>query len=381
MALPSGATYDGRPQQEQVRDAPAHAWATFPDVLAATLTQGVTVGSGPIQGVSAKVRKFDDDVDLEPAIIDSLDRGVAVALLVDGTHWVVVHQYVEHDDGTIEIYYRDGLHPKLSSETPWDEGDFTSEVTLAPGIYSGKYIAVTASATVSLLASANGRRLVRRSPKRKRTAKRAVTSRQRANGRAMISDLKIGKVQPIPDSLGPNLAERLGRDPEWGVAFAGALQRFVLTVSGTRPGNDYYLVDFSGLSAAASAASGLPPVKTAARSGSVIVDAYTLKPRVTAGIDKPGQRMPTLLAPQDVPAALERLGYHVDAPAAKPVNGRPNVRVDPTLVWSRCDQSMTPFLPFYKVYATDPNTHAQKKMYLRADGRLFDKLTQRMSGI
>jgi hypothetical protein len=271
------------------------------------------------------------------------------------------------------------LHPKLSSETPWDEGDFTSEVTLAPGIYSGKYIAVTASATVSLLASANGRRLVRRSPKRKRTAKRAVTSRQRANGRAMISDLKIGKVQPIPDSLGPNLAERLGRDPEWGVAFAGAQQRFVLTVSGTRPGNDYYLLDFSGL-AAASDASGIP-MKGAARSGSVIVDAYTLKPRVTAGIDKPGQRMPPLLAPQDVPAVLERLGYQADAPAAKSANGRPGVRVDPTLVWSRCDQSMTPFLPFYQVYATDPNTHAQKKLYLRADGRLFDKLTQRMSGI
>lgn len=382
MALPTGATYDGRPQQEQVRDAPAHAWATFPDVLSKMLSDGVTVDSGTIQGVATKVRKFDDDVDIEPAIIDSLDRGVAAALLVDGTHWVVVHRYVQHDDETIEIYYRDGLHPKLGSETPWDEGDFTSEVTMAPGIYSGKYVAVTASSSLPRLANGNRRRLVARSARR--AAKRAVKPAHE-NGRAIDPDLTTSKVQPFPDALGPDLAARLGRDPEWAVAFGGVLQRFVLKVTGTRPGSDYYLVDYNGFAAAASAATGVA-VKDApkgpARSGSVIVDAYTLKPRVTAGIDKPGQHMPPLLAPQDLPAALERLGYHVETPASPHGgNGGPTVRVADTLIWTRCDQSMSPFLPFYQIYQTDPQTHAQKKLYLRADGRLFDRLTQRMSGI
>lgn len=373
MTLPRGATYDGRPQQEQVRDAPKHAWATFPDVLAATLSQGVTVDSGPIQGVAAKVRKFSDEGDIEPAIIDSLDRGVAVALLVDGTHWVVVHRYIEKDDETIEIYYRDGLHPKLSSETPWDDGDFRSEVTQAPGIYSGKYIAVTAASGVPLLVHAKHHRL-------KRSVKRAAKPKRRANGRTIDVDVTNSIIQPFPDALGPSLAARLGHDVEWEIAFGGALQRFVLKVTGTRPGNDYYLVDFSGLSAAANTATGLPP-SGAPRSGSVIVDAYTLKPRVTAGIDKFGQRMPPLLGPQDVPAALEQLGYHVETPATPRIEGRPTVRVDDTLIWSRCDQSMSPFLPFYRVYGTDPKTNAPTTLYLRADGRLFYQLTQGLSGI
>src|SRR5262249_45410949 len=153
-------------------------------------------------------------------------RGVAVALLVDETHWVVVHQYVENDDGTIEIFYRDGLHPKLSSETPWNSFTFRRDVFEAGGFYSGKYVAVTAAAARGRLPGWPANPPSRGGPTR---------PTRPAELRSLPQDVSNSVVQPFSDMLGREIAARLGRKVEWGVAFAGALQRFVLKVEGTHP--------------------------------------------------------------------------------------------------------------------------------------------------
>jgi hypothetical protein len=46
------------------------------------------------------------------------------------------------------------------------------------------------------------------------------------------------------------------------------------------------------------------------------------------------------------------------------------VKVEPRLVWRPCEQSMTPFLPFYPVIAGDD------VVYLRIDGEMFPELTE-----
>src|SRR5262249_28615364 len=55
--------------------------------------------------------------------------------------------------------------------------------------------------------------------------------------------------------------------------------------------------------------------------------------------------------------------------------------LEDTLYWIACDQSVTPFQPFYKVNRIDDTGAKQEFFYVRADGKKFEKITRGAAGM
>lgn len=375
--LPAGASYKGVPESDQICEGGA-CWAAFPDALAATLTRGFTVRSGRVAGVSAKVRAVASEAALERAIVDSLNRGVAAAVLIQGTHWIVVYRYVTQRDGEAKVYYRDGWLPKIESEAPWSVGGFELEVDqLTQGVYRTQYIAVTASARVPLTGAIAAPPTGAIAAPTGAIRRPAATAAPRGAVRRIDADTLPQKPdpQPFPDQLGDELATRNAATAEWERAFAGARVRYVLKVTGLAGTNDYYLVDYAMPDNAAGNGS--------MRTGTVLVDAYTLRPRMIAGVEERGEALPKIYGPNDLDPVMDRLA-NLALPIATDVTtvfDRSRLHLDGELVWQPCDQSSTPFLPFYRVRQLDPSGNAQATVYIRIDGRIFRELTRYRLGI
>jgi hypothetical protein len=375
--LPSGVHYDGSPQQDQICEGDAFCWATFPRALARLLDHGVALASGDLTAFNATARAVSSEFAIEDAIVDSLDRGVGVALLVDGVHWVVVYRFDELDDGDVSVYYRDGLLPKVQSNAPIGISTFESELSaLSAGVFDGKYVAVTASSSMPVIAQPE--MVAPRPPRRRRRRRRPVPPPDR---------LPV----VLPDGLARELPRIVARDPEWDIAFRDAQTRAVLPVrlaSGRGPG--YYAVD------CVTARGG-----RSVRTGSVVVDASTHRPILIAGIEEPDQELPPLLSPGEAPQALDALvrkalggataqaaerecddvGQVGDPP--EPLFGLDpaSLRIEAELTWRMCDQSTSPFLPFYVVKGRHARTGAEKTIHMRADGRWLGEITRSLAGI
>ena len=169
----------------------------------------------------------------------------------------------------------------------------------------------------------------------------------------------------FPSDLESTLLADLVADEEWMVAFRGARLRQVTRVqSSTNWGSDYYLADFGTTDDTSGSAW--------RRTGSVIVDAFDLKRRVTTGIETSDQWLDRMVDRKVVEDEAARLRDFVD------------VRVDDDLFWTPCDQSPTPFLPFHVLRGArrdDPTARIGIASYVRADGAVFPELTQRKAGV
>jgi hypothetical protein len=389
--LPAGVSYAGDPEAEQIREGDLLSWSTFPRALARLLARGVPLASGDLAGVAATARSLGSETSMENAIVASLRRGVAAALLIDGSHWVVVYRYdVDEDDDAVSIYFRDGLMPKVQSNVPLGLSTFESELSaVADGLFDGRYVAVTASSSVPVVA-AEPHAVPEAAPE---VARRPIRRRLRRLRRLPEQRERV----PFPDRLGIELPAILARNRQWRLAFREARPRVVLPVrlrSGRGPG--FYAVNFVSDRGGRSV-----------RTGSAIVDASTLQPLLVAGIDNEEQELPQLLDADEARKVLvERASRqrasaesawaggagpsYDDAgqeagklPQEDPLKGidPASLSLDGDLTWSMCDQSTSPFLPFFVVKGKDAHTGTIRTLYLRADGGWLGEITRRMAGI
>jgi len=346
----AGTEYRGDPERCQIRDASSLCWSTFPDVLAATLTAGISFGSGAtVAGVPATVLQLPIEEDLIQAIVPSLDMNVAAALLIGQTHWVVI--YGLSDDGPGHFYGYDPGYGKISGTLQHLRNMIDAQTT---GFYKRRCVAVTAASAADRTVAPLMRRPHSQPPQE--------------------PGPPVGP-RPLPPGLDTRLASDLAKDLEWRPTFEGAELRFVLRVRGPA-GRFYYLLDYAAPAVSRS------DIALAPRVGSIIVDGYDLHPIMTAGVERRGQALPRLVGPHEVLSVLDAFDGQV-----KWIDGVPTTLCrsgflvgEEELMWQPCDQSTSPFMPFYVVYHPGPGGDP-RILYLRADGQLFPDLTRTTAGI
>jgi hypothetical protein len=159
--------------------------------------------------------------------------------------------------------------------------------------------------------------------------------------------------------------DRLRATDRWAVAYAGAEAQEPLFVKTTPPVRDYFIVQFR---------------QNDRTSGLMLVNPESARIGAITGIQKPGQSLFQFVRPEDVPPLLERHGRELlaryagpDAIAAGGQFHAANVTVQPVLVWEACDQSLTPYYPFYTVDHTQ--TGRMDHFFVRVDGRVYTALT------
>ena len=90
------------------------------------------------------------------------------------------------------------------------------------------------------------------------------------------------------------------------------------------------------------------------------------------GIQKAGTSLYRFYRPTEIPDIVAQQSDVL----ARPVEPK-DVHVEPTLHWVACDQSVTPFMPFY--VATVPGV--KDVVYVRVDGRVSPRLTHGAAGM
>jgi hypothetical protein len=156
---------------------------------------------------------------------------------------------------------------------------------------------------------------------------------------------------------------RVLTDETWKVAFTGAEPQEPLRVKAPAPQGDYYIVEFR---------------QTNRPTGLMLVDATTGEVSAITGVQAPGRSL-GFLAPEAIPAALMTYRHRLVAslPTGHVSFGdfrdglvadlQPsNLTLQRELIWEPCDQSLTPFKPFYQVQHTPPSRI--DKFLVRADG-------------
>ena len=307
------------------------AWCTYPTALSVTINNHlggsvvhvVTDGDKTGLGITARA-------------ITSVMGGVAPAVLVNkGSHWVVVYGYFPDGAGPppggsgqpiTKVYVHD---PEwLSTQTMWTIDDWTNYYLDPPvkcGFYGGRQVMVGVGGGPphigGIMQPLGGG----------------------GSGGPIIEVLQI-----LEQAKGD--AQVLAKTDEWSVALRNAQPRTPMLVTDlTQSGRDYYLVDF----------------RTADRpTARMVFNARTGSGGSVTGIEQPGEYLPDFLLPGDV---LRAVDGRIAVPAA-------SLTVDPTLVWKACDQSHTPFQPFYALRQGD------YVVYVRVDGEIFTELTSSGAG-
>lgn len=173
---------------------------------------------------------------------------------------------------------------------------------------------------------------------------------------------------PVILNQARNAARKWVKDSEWSFALLNAEPEQPLLVRQPLPSDlkayqpeedlsDYYLVEFR--------VSGRP-------TGQMIIDATTGTFKELTGILDAGETLLPLLRHGDVPSKLN--GYVAVFGKKKATINGAKVTVDGDLLWGACDQSRTPFKPFYRA------RYEKYILYVRVDGKIFTKLTQRLAG-
>jgi hypothetical protein len=152
--------------------------------------------------------------------------------------------------------------------------------------------------------------------------------------------------------------DRLLKIEKWTTAYKDAKPEEPLLVTG-RPNRDYYIVEFR---------------KEGRTTGLMRVNAQTGKVGSFTGIQKPGSSLYRFHRPKEIPqlvAQHSELSPDAALPSIKDIN------VQTALHWEPCDQSVTPFMPFY-VAKVPAVTSA---VYVRVDGKVFTSLTHGAAGM
>jgi len=167
--------------------------------------------------------------------------------------------------------------------------------------------------------------------------------------------------------LGPVVIQKAAEDKRdqllkidrWATAYKDAQPERPLLVGGRAPERDYYIVQFR---------------KDDRTTGLMRVNAVTGKVGSFTGIQEPGRSLYRFYRPEEIPQLVAR---DTDLfPENKPVAAN-DIKVHETLHWVACDQSVTPFMPFY--VATVPGV--KDDVYVRVDGRIATRLTHGAAGM
>jgi hypothetical protein len=147
-------------------------------------------------------------------------------------------------------------------------------------------------------------------------------------------------------------ADELVADPDWKVAFTGAVPGpAILIRDRSRKGRDYFIVDFR------------IGERSTAR---MIVNATTGVIDEVTGIEEEGEALPDFLPPA---AVLSRIAGQIvldDGRVIERPEGTPTIE----MVWDHSRESQTRFVPFYWV------RWPSGELYIRVDGSIFLELTR-----
>ncbi len=303
-------------------------WCTVPSALAATLNDNLGANA-------VSVHKEAREEDVTARAIQSVDSGVAAGTLVHhGTHWLVVYGYRPLNPGPTE---------PITHLLVQDSEFFTTSTLV----------------TVShwLAAKLTEIRCGRFKP-----FSLAVTSGADRDRRVIPPAVKLSGLPPVVEparisALAKADAEWLLTTQRWTSSVGRATMREPAFVRDLSESNmDYYLVDFR--------TEGRPTAR-------MIYDARQRFGPQFAGIDAygdgpPGNELPPLIAAADAERQVR------EQAAARPASG--GYTVEPTLAWRPCDQSHSPYQPFYVVHQ-DGATR-----YVRVDGAVFSQLTDSGGG-
>jgi hypothetical protein len=318
---------------EKCRDDPQwHCWSATPEALKRVLnlhqvTAVFTVHAAAREGAATG------------QLLTSIDAGHAATALVFGwQHWLVVHGYTHGMSRSCGaggrqlsgLYLRD---PKVNQPvhyvtcTKWYD-DYLRSVPC--GEYSGNYVVITGTAPMPDWPSDPP---VPPFGPRNDLIDPGTAIREAENAARELMEL-----QPVRWTAGlvakpagrPLLVRRLDREKSY-----------------------YYIVPFG---------------EEGRETARLIVDAQTAEFGEAIAIEAQESWLAPFIKPErSMDLWSARLA---SLPAVRARQIPPgSVRLDPGLVWKPCDQSTTPFLPFYQVGVGDD------VVYLRIDGEPFEELT------
>ena len=152
--------------------------------------------------------------------------------------------------------------------------------------------------------------------------------------------------------------DRLRMSSKWAVAYADATPGEPLHVGGDGPDDDYYLVEFR---------------QDHRTSGLMEFDASTGELSSFTGIEEPGTSLYRFYRPEEIPALVAQQS---DLFAHAGHVSTADISVQPALFWVACDQSVTPFQPFYVV-----KVPGMTNLYVRVDGEIYTSITHGGAGL
>jgi hypothetical protein len=296
-------------------------WCTVPSALAATLNE-------TLKSSAVAVHEEAHEEAITMRAVQSVDQGTAAGVLVHhGTHWVVVYGYLPANPaaGTAitHLYVHDPEFEARSSLVTTNNWLAFWLTDIRCGRYRPYSLGVTTGARLQ-------------PPKR-------IAPGVKLDPLAVIVAPTLISVQARTD------AEWLRTTLNWDASLRQATARDPIFVrDDTGSSRDYYLVDF----------------RTEDRpTARMIYDARMRFGPQYAGVDGDAggasAALPPLLSAADV-EQLERSLYP----------GPAQIAVDPTPLWRPCDQSHSPYQPFYKVRRDGAVE------YVRVDGMIFPELTE-----
>jgi hypothetical protein len=165
---------------------------------------------------------------------------------------------------------------------------------------------------------------------------------------------------PAVQALAKEALHGLGQQPYWRPGFSqGEIHLTELVYRLPDRTEAYYIVGFH--------MEGRP-------TGRLIIDATTGAVGQIAGVDDPQKSLPVFTPRAEVVTRLQANSVMFKALGTQPPLDQPAAALEDSMVWRPCDQSHTPFLPFYVVKS------GTREAYIRADGVGFHKLTDTGAG-
>jgi hypothetical protein len=319
-------------------------WCTFPVALSIIL-DGYRTETSPIRSAVITQRagaQNSPEQDASKQLITglavaSIQSGFPAAVLMyRGRHWVVVFGSTPADFSSlppVSLFVHDPDLPNLQAEFQYEEwlSTFLDEPP-ACGMYSGHWVLVGAG----------------KLPEQLEPSPPDVSA--------------LGAPMPIPEVLTQATLEaaRLSAKPEWGAALLDA-QPVGLPIQVGHLGHqpNYYIVNF----------------QTGGKQTARLMFRLDGTFQAVEGIKNIGESLPNFIEPSQVGAAAD--GQQITLGTGELftiVSGE--LDGEAPLVWRMCDNSHSPFLPFYQLRFL----HSDVVLYLRIDGKIFSDLDRTNGG-
>ena len=161
--------------------------------------------------------------------------------------------------------------------------------------------------------------------------------------------------------------DRLRMATEWAAAYRAAEPQEPLLVEAKL---SYYIVQF----------------RQGDRStGLMLIDPDEGTVGAMTGVHDSTEAMFRFFRPAEIPEIMERFARTAentkdDQPFVRPADVTiENLKVEPRLFWEPCDQSLTPFKPFYRIQNVTPGGTGH--FFVRVDGEIHTKITHGGAGM